>query len=69
MRVKLATRDMADSEEEANTQCAFEIAFGKGQPFEGVEVLRTLNKAVDTVKEVSSTIIEAYLSPDNVFPN
>jgi hypothetical protein len=69
MGVRFATRDMADSEEEAATQCAFEIAFGKGQPFADFEVLGTLDGAVNKVKEVVAAMIEAYLSPDNLFPN
>jgi hypothetical protein len=69
MGVRFATRDMADSEEEAATQCTFDIVFGKGQPFADFEVLGTLDRAVYTVKEVVTAMVEAYLSPDNLFPN
>jgi hypothetical protein len=68
MPVQFATRALPDSEEEAKTQCTFDIAFARGHPFEDVEVLGTLNRAVDTVKEVVAATIEAHLSPDNSFP-
>jgi hypothetical protein len=33
-------------------QCAFEVTFGKGQPFADMEVLCTLDRAINAVKEV-----------------
>lgn len=55
-------------EERTDAELTFEIAFGRQEPFAGQTATAVLNECLVEVNRVVDLMIEAHLSPDNVFP-
>ena len=67
-RKRFVLLGMGDSEEEADAQPVFNIAFGEGPSFYGRPVLSTLDEMTRAVEDTIDILVRAYRAPGNIFP-
>ncbi len=60
-----ATRDLPDSENEANPQPDFAITFGEDELLAGTPVVETLNLMANEAEEAVRKLVAAFLDPSN----
>jgi hypothetical protein len=56
----------ADHEEEAYIQPPYRIAFGEGQPFEGLPIIPTLKDCIYVIEGIIDRLFLVDRGPDNI---